>query len=78
MLKLKEIIIYRVIFSFLAKEFLTVNIQLSIQSLAQSCVPPTVIDLLKGISLQAYKLMVWVFVPVVIIANVFLASFTAC
>lgn len=48
-------IIYRVIFSLFAKEFLTVNIQLSIQSLAQSCIPPTVKHLLKGISLHAYK-----------------------
>lgn len=71
-------IIYRVIFSLFAKEFLTVNIQLSIQFLTQSCIPPTVKHLLKGISLHAYKWLVWAFLPVIIIADVFLASFTAC
>jgi len=71
-------VIYRVIFSLFAEEFLVVNIELSIQSLAQSCIPPTVMHLLEGISLHAYKWLVWAFVPVIIIADVFLASFTAC
>ena len=48
-------VIYRVIFSLFAEEFLVVNIELSIQSLAQSCIPPTVMHLLEGISLHAYK-----------------------